>query len=114
MHTRFSISPDPFVYNSFNDSKGHTPSRYSDTIRPQCSAHGLRKAQCRRFAEVDCTAPQIAAISGHKSPKEIQLYMEEAEQARLARTATAKLIAAEGPAEQGGNDRLANLSDAIG
>jgi len=29
------------------------------------SAHGLRKAMCRRLAEAGCSANQIAAISGH-------------------------------------------------
>jgi hypothetical protein len=27
---------------------------------PQCSAHGLRKAACRRLAEAGCMAPEIA------------------------------------------------------
>jgi len=29
---------------------------------PHCSAHGLRKAACRRLAEAGCTAPEIASI----------------------------------------------------
>ncbi|TMV60316.1 hypothetical protein FGG78_35555 [Thioclava sp. BHET1] len=33
------------------------------------SAHGLRKATCRRLAEVGCTPHQIMAISGHDSPR---------------------------------------------
>lgn len=58
---------------------------------PQCSSHGLRKAQCRRLAEAGCTAPQIAAISGHRSLREVQRYIEAAEQALLAQDAIAKL-----------------------
>jgi integrase len=81
---------------------------------PQCSAHGLRKAQCVRLAEVGCTVPEIAAISGHRSLKEIQRYIEEVQQERLARAAMAKLIAAEAPAEHGGNDGLANQSNVSG
>jgi integrase len=33
------------------------------------SAHGLRKAMCRRLAEAGCSANQIAAISGHATPR---------------------------------------------
>lgn len=51
---------------------------------PQCSAHGLRKAQARRLAEAGCTAPQIASITGHKTLAEVQRYIEAAEQSRLA------------------------------
>jgi integrase len=59
---------------------------------PQCSAHGLRKAQCRRLAEAGCTAPEIAAVSGHKSLSEVQRYIEKANQAILASAAIAKLM----------------------
>ena len=52
--------------------------------------HGLRKAACRRLAEAGCTAPEIAAISGHKSLNEVQRYIEKADRARLARNAVAK------------------------
>lgn len=52
-----------------------------------CSAHGLRKAACRRLAEAGCTAHQIAAISGHMSLSEVQRYTKSADQARLAREA---------------------------
>jgi integrase len=58
---------------------------------PQCSSHGLRKAQCRRLAEAGCSAPQIAAISGHMSLREVQRYIEAADQARLARSAMARI-----------------------
>jgi integrase len=57
----------------------------------QCSSHGLRKAQCRRLAEAGCTAPEIAAISGHKSLREVQRYIEGADQERLAVAAMAKV-----------------------
>lgn len=52
-----------------------------------CSAHGLRKAACRRLAEAGCTVHQIAAISGHRSLSEVQRYTRAADQARLAREA---------------------------
>jgi integrase len=49
------------------------------------TAHGLRKAACRRLAEAGCSANVIAAISGHRDWREIQRYTRAAEQARLAR-----------------------------
>jgi integrase len=52
-----------------------------------CSAHGLRKAACRRLAEAGCTAHQIAAISGHASLREVERYTKAADQVRLARQA---------------------------
>jgi integrase len=54
------------------------------------AAHGFRKAACRRLAEAGCTAPEIMAISGHKSLVEVQRYCEAADQADLARTAQDK------------------------
>jgi integrase len=75
---------------------------------PQCSAHGLRKAACRRLAEIGCSAPEIAAISGHKSLKEVQRYIEEADQAQLAQAAIRRLTA------HSENSEVANLSEVSG
>ncbi len=38
------------------------------------SAHGLRKATCRRLAEAGCRAHEIMAISGHKTLAEVTRY----------------------------------------
>ncbi len=54
-------------------------------LPPRASVHGLRKAACRRLAEVGCSAPVIAAISGHASLAEVTRYIEEANQLRMAR-----------------------------
>jgi integrase len=51
------------------------------------SAHALRKAMCRRLAEAGCSAPQIAAISGHLTLAEVQRYIEGANKKRMARDA---------------------------
>ena len=48
------------------------------------SAHGLRKAAARRLAEAGCSTHQIAAITGHKTLKEVERYSREANQKRLA------------------------------
>ena len=38
--------------------------------------HGLRKVACRRLAQAGCSAPEIMAISGHKSLAEVQHYID--------------------------------------
>jgi integrase len=68
------------------------------------SAHGLRKAVCRRLAEAGCSANEIAAISGHKTLREVQRYTDAADQERMARAAIKRL---EGNI---GNDRATNFS----
>ena len=45
----------------------------------------------RRLAEADGTAKQIAAISGHKTLKEVERYTKAADQKKLARAAIDKL-----------------------
>src|SRR5262252_3434778 len=74
----------------------------------RCSAHGLRKAACRRLAETGCSAPQIAAISGHKTLKEVQRYIEEADQARLAQAAIRRMTV------HSENTEVANLPEESG
>jgi integrase len=54
------------------------------------SAHGLRKAACRRLAEAGCSANEIGAISGHRSLNEVARYTRAADQARMARNAMAR------------------------
>jgi integrase len=51
------------------------------------SVHGLRKSCCRRLAEAGCSAPQIAAISGHLSLREVQRYIAAADQQSMVRQA---------------------------
>ena len=58
----------------------------------RCSAHGLRKAACRRDAENGCSGNEIMAHSGHGSMKELIRYTKAADQTRLARNALAKAI----------------------
>ena len=51
---------------------------------PDCTAHGLRKAAATRLANAGCSVNEIAAITGHKSLREIAHYTSAADQARLA------------------------------
>jgi integrase len=53
----------------------------------RCKPHGLRKAAMRRLAEGGKTEKQIAAVSGHKSLREVQRYTQAADQRRLAKDA---------------------------
>jgi integrase len=58
----------------------------------RCKFHGLRKAALTRLADAGCTTHEIAAISGHKSLKEVERYTKAADQARLARAAMARAL----------------------
>jgi integrase len=53
----------------------------------KCVSHGLRKAALRRLAEGGKTGKQIAAVSGHKTLREIERYTDAADQRRLAQDA---------------------------
>jgi integrase len=55
------------------------------------SAHGLRKAACRRLAEAGCSANEKKAISGHASLREVERYTKAADQERMARAAMKRL-----------------------
>src|SRR5262249_41362607 len=56
-----------------------------------CTFHGLRKAALTQLADAGCTPHQIAAISGHKTLKEVQRYTKEFDRKRLAREAMARM-----------------------
>jgi len=60
---------------------------------PQCSAHGLRKAFLRRMAEAGNSEDYIASISGHKDMREIRIYVQAANRARMATEGMAKTLA---------------------
>lgn len=55
------------------------------------TAHGLRKAAARRLAEAGCTPHQIAAITGHKTLKEVERYTRAAAQRTLAADAMSRM-----------------------
>lgn len=61
-------------------------------LSPRCVSHGLRKAAMRRLAEADATDKQIAAVSGHKTLKEVERYTKAADQKKLARAGMGKLV----------------------
>jgi integrase len=85
-----------------SDAKGRPITRQSLTrlirlaaraagLPSHCVAHGLRKSALRRLAEHGSTTKEIAAVSGHRSLKEIERYTHRADQARLSRTALQRI-----------------------
>jgi integrase len=79
---------NPFTPNAF--SKWFRDQCDAAGLSSACSAHGLRKAACRRLAEAGCSANEIAAISGHATLSEVQRYTKAADQERMARNAMAR------------------------
>ena len=73
--------------------------------RKEWTAHGLRKAACRRLAEAGCSASQIAAISGHATLREVERYVKMADQERLARAAISAVTVAFPENESGAKTR---------
>ena len=56
-----------------------------------CQPHGLRKAAGRRLAEAGCSSRELMAVLGHKTLCEAERYTRDADQARLASAAVARL-----------------------
>jgi integrase/recombinase XerD len=55
-------------------------------------AHGLRNAALRTLAHAGATGAELMAISGHSSLQQVQEYIEEVEQERMADSAITKLV----------------------
>jgi integrase len=89
---------DNLTFLTAGHGRPFSPEGFSRWFRTRCneaglpnrSAHGLRKAACRRLAEAGCSANEIAAISGHASLREVERYTKAADQARMARNALAR------------------------
>lgn len=58
---------------------------------PLCSSHGLRKAICRRVAEIEGDVFKVMAVSGHTDIKEAQKYCEAFGRQKKADAAIASL-----------------------
>src|SRR5262249_4780808 len=59
------------------------------------ASHGLRKLCLTRLAETGCNVFQIAAISGHKDLREVQLYVDAYNRKKGAAEAMAMLVEAQ-------------------
>lgn len=64
-----------------------------EAILPGCSAHGLRKAAARRFAEAGCSNQQIKSWTGHTTDSEVARYTAAADQKTLSDEAGDMLMA---------------------
>ena len=53
-------------------------------------AHGLRKAAAKQMAHAGCTAPEIVAVGGWSTLAQVQVYIDQVEQERMADAAMAK------------------------
>lgn len=85
---------DHLTFLVTKEGKPFTPAGFGNWFREVCdeaglprglAAHGLRKAACRRLAELGLSEKVIASISGHTDLREIARYTRDAEQERLAR-----------------------------
>jgi integrase len=82
------------TFMTTSGGKPFHPDSFTHWFKRQCreaglpakaSVHGLRKAACRRLAELGCSASVIASISGHSTLREVSRYTAAADQVRLAR-----------------------------
>lgn len=104
LHEIITATPnDHLTFLTTQHGEAFSPAGFSNLFRrwvkaaglpAGISAHGLRKACCRRLAEAGCSAPEISAISGHLSLREVQRYIAKADQGRMARSATTKVTVA--------------------
>jgi integrase len=85
------------------NGKSFSPAGFTNWFREMCndaglplgtSAHGLRKAGCRRLAEAGCSANVIASLSGHISLREVERYTKAADQARMAKSGMDTMVSA--------------------
>jgi integrase len=98
------LDATPVEHLTFLTTKGGRPfhaDAFTHYFKRQCqkaglparaSVHGLRKAACRRLAELGCSANVIASISGHSTLREVSRYTAAADQERMAKQAIAALM----------------------
>jgi integrase len=74
----------PYSYAGF----GNAMRKWCDDAGlPHCAAHGLRKANARRLAELGMNNQTLKAVGGWTNDREVAIYTAAADQARLARLA---------------------------
>ena len=96
----------PFTANGFGNKMAEWCKEAGLDVR----SHGLRKLCLIRLAEAGCTVNQIAAISGHKDLREIQIYVDAADRKRLARAGIAQLWKMNNQTQ---NEKVANLESRL-
>jgi len=80
----------PYSYASF----GNKMRDWCDQAGlPNCTAHGLRKANARRMAELGMSNRTLKAVGGWTNDREVSIYTAGADQALLAEDAIGRLSA---------------------
>ncbi len=105
--------PDAFTFLQTIYGASRSPNGLGTLMRqwcnaaglPPCASHGLRKACATRLAEAGATAPELMAVTGHRSLAEAQRYIAAADRSDLADAAWTKLSGA------GRRPRVANHPD---
>lgn len=96
------VPPGQLTFLARANGKPHTGNGFYNSfvnwcadagLSPGLSPHGIRKGSLRLMAEEGATAHEIAAVSGHKTLSEVQLYTEAADRVRLAKAGMAKVVA---------------------
>ena len=83
---------------------GSSMRKWCDAAKlPLCSSHGLRKAICRRSAEIEGDVFKVMAVSGHTDIKEAQKYCDRFNRMNKADSAISRL-----PSGVDGGQTLAN------
>lgn len=93
------VRPDAFTFLEVPGGASRTPAGLGSSMRkwcdkaglPLCSSHGLRKAICRRIAEIEGDVFKVMAVSGHTDIKEAQKYCEQFGRKAKADSAIASL-----------------------
>lgn len=87
-----ALPDDQFTFLQTRHGKSRSENGLGNLMRkwcdqaglPECTAHGLRKAQGRRLAEAGCTNKQIQAWLGHKTATQSDVYTKDADIERLS------------------------------
>ena len=69
----------------------------------RCVPHGLRKGGSKLMGDSGCTVHEIAAVTGHRTLKEVQRYTEAYDRKQAAKRAQAKVAAAQAEPEAASN-----------
>ncbi len=79
------VPADAFTFLETANGRARTAAGLGSSMRkwcdkaglPNCSSHGLRKAICRRIAEIEGDVFKVMAVSGHHDLKEAQKYIDK-------------------------------------
>ena len=103
----------PLTFLTTSHGKPYTAAGFGNWFRDQCvdagvefRAHGLRKAIVVRLVAQGVKVFQIAAMTGHKDLREIQLYAEKFDRELAAEQAMAALIGLPHPVGENTNTDL--------